>query len=67
MEVEPQRPKRQEDATSALNAAIMATSIAGEVSCIAPAKTLFGSVNILLEQIRVCFLLSCDDLLQIYI
>lgn len=61
MEDESQRPKEQESATSALNAAIEAMNLAQEVSCIAPAKAVFSTVSILLAVIRVCFFLFCND------
>ena len=67
MEVESKRSKRREDAISALNAAIEAANLAEKISCIAPAKTLFSSVSILLKQIRACFLLSCNGLLRVHI
>ena len=57
MEVESQRPKGQEGAISALNAAIEALNLAKEVSSIAPAKAVFGSVSVILAMIRVSFLL----------
>jgi hypothetical protein len=31
-----------------------------------PAKAVSGSVRVLLALIRVCFLLSCNDLLQVH-
>ena len=50
----------------ALNAAIQNTNLAENVSSIAPTKAVFGSVGVLLTLIRVCFLLSCNDLLQVH-
>jgi len=49
MEAESQRPKRREDAVSALNAAIEATNLAEKVSCISPVKSAFGSVICILS------------------
>ena len=66
MEPESQRPKGREAAISALNAAIGAMNLAEKISTIAPAKTVLGSVSTLLTLIRVCFMLFCNDLLQIY-
>jgi hypothetical protein len=67
MEDESQRPKGREDAISVLNAAIESLRLAGNISSITPAKTVFGSVSTLLTTIRVCFLLFRNDLLQVYI
>jgi len=55
MEVESQRPKGREDAISALNTAVEALNLAKELSSIAPAKALFGSVSTILAIIRVSF------------
>ena len=66
MEAESKRPKGQEAAISALNAAVEAMNLAEKISTIAPAKTVFGTVSILLTLIRVCFMLFCNDLFQIY-
>jgi len=62
MKTESQRPKGREGTTEELNTAIEATNPAEKVSSIAPAKAVFGSVNALLIQIRVCFLLLCHRL-----
>jgi len=59
-----QQPKGREGATEELNTAIEATNLAENLSAIAPAKIVFGSVGTLLTVIRVCFLLLCNDLLQ---
>jgi len=60
MEVGSQRPKEREDPISALNTAIQALNLAKDVSAIAPAKTVFGSVSVILSTISVGFLLvSC--------
>jgi len=59
METESQQPKGREGTPEALNTAIQATNLAEGVSSIAPAKAIFSSVNALLTQIRVCFLLCC--------
>ena len=58
MEVESQGPKEREGAASGLNAAIEALNLAKEVSSIAPARAVFGSVSVILTMIRVIFLLS---------
>ena len=64
MKAESQQPKGQEGVTEELNTAIEATTLAEKASPIVPAKIVFGSVGILLAQIRVCFLHLCNDLLQ---
>jgi len=64
-QVESQRPKGRKDAMSALNAAIEALSPV-KTSSFPPAKAVFGSVTVLLTFIRVCFLPSCSDLLQVH-
>ena len=64
MKNESQQSKGREGATEELNTAIEATNLAENLSTIAPAKTVFGSVAILLTMIRVCFLLLCNDLLR---
>jgi len=65
MEAESQRPKRREDTISTLNKAIEGLKPVG-TSSFAPAKAVFGSVSALLTFIRVCFLLSCNGLLQVH-
>ena len=59
-----QQPNGREGAIERLNIAIEATNLAEKVSSIVPAKIAFGSVNLLLTQIKVCFSLFCQDLLQ---
>jgi len=59
-----EQPKGRECAIQELNTAIKATTLAEKASPIAPAKIVFGSVGILLAQIRVCFLHLCNDSLQ---
>lgn len=66
MESESKKPKGRNAAISALNGAIEAVNLAEKISTIVPAKTVFGSVGTLLMLIRVCFLLFCDDILQVY-
>jgi len=51
----PQRPKGRDGTLSSLNVAIEALDLAKEISCIAPARALFGFAAILLTTIRVCF------------
>ena len=63
MKTESQRSK---GTAEELNAAIEATNLAEKVSSIAPAKAVVGSVNLLLAQIRVCFLLLCHGLLWVH-
>jgi len=52
----PKGPKEQEGAISALDAAMEALNLAKEISTIAPAKAVFGSVSVVLVMIRVSFL-----------
>lgn len=59
-------PKDQEDAISVVNAAIRALDLAENTSTITPAKTVFGSVSVLLTFIRARFLFFYNDLLQIH-
>ena len=66
MKTDSQPSGGQEGATSALNAAIQDTNLTENVSSIAPAKAVFDSVGVLLTFIRVCFLPSCNDLLQVH-
>ena len=63
--VESQRPKGREDAISALNEAIEVLDPV-KISSFPPAKAVFGSATVLLTFIRVCFLLSRNDLLQVH-
>ena len=51
-----QGAKNQEGAISALDVAIEALNLAKEISSIAPAKAVFGSVSVVLAMIRVSFL-----------
>ena len=60
MDPKSQRPKRQDNTLSLLNAAIEAVNLAKEVSSPTPAKAVFGSVGIILTMIRVCSLFSYD-------
>ena len=56
------RPKEREGAISALNAAIEALNLAKDISSIAPAKAVFGSVSVVLAMIRVGSFLFVDRL-----
>ena len=67
MQTESKQPEGRAGIISALNEAVEAVDLAGKTSAITPAKDVFGSVGTLLTLIRVCFLLSCNNLLQIYI
>ena len=51
MDAESQSP--QDDTLSSLNVAIGAMNIAKEITGIAPAKAVFGSVSVVLTMIRV--------------
>jgi len=67
MDTKSQRPKPRDGALSSLNVAIEALGLAKEISCITPAKAVFGSVIVLLTMIRVRhFILSCDDELRVH-
>jgi len=66
MDAKHQRPKERKDAVSSLNAAIEILDLAERTSNITPAKAVLGSVGALLVLIRVCFLLSCNDLPQVH-
>ena len=55
MDPKPQRPERQDNARSVLNAIIEVTNLAKEISSPTPAKAVFGSVGVILAMIRVCF------------
>jgi hypothetical protein len=65
MEAESRRPEGREGAILMLNKAIGALNPAN-VSSFPPAKAVFDSVRVLLTLIRVCFLLSRHDLLQVH-
>jgi len=54
MDPKPRRQKDREGVISALNAAIDALNIV-ETSSIAPAKAVFGSVNVILTIIKIRF------------
>jgi len=66
MKAKSQKLELREGSIEGLNTAIEATNLAKNVSSIAPAQAVFGSVNTLLALIRVCFLLLCHGLLQIH-
>jgi len=66
MTTDSKRRGGREGATLTLNTTIEDTNLAEKVSSIAPAKAVFGSVSVLLTLIRVCFLLFCNDLLQVH-
>ena len=67
MKAESHQPEGPEGSIEALIAAISeTTNLADKVSCIPPAKIVFGSVTALLTLIRVCFLLLCYDMPQVH-
>ena len=66
MEADSQRTKGRDSVLSALNIAIEALNLAKDISTIAPAQAVFGSVSILLTMIRVRFHPFSDDTLQVY-
>ena len=57
MEPNGSQPKRRNNVVSSLNVAIETLNIAKEVSCITPAKAIFGSASAILTMIRVGFVL----------
>lgn len=67
MKPRPQPPKGREEAISALNAAIEVLNATREIPSTTPVKAALGSAGVLLTSIRVGFLLSCNDLLQVRI
>jgi len=66
MAAKSQRPKGRENAVSLLNAAIDAMDLAEKISSIMPAKAVFGIVSVLLAMIKVCLLLSRDEMSQVH-
>jgi len=66
MEPESKQLKGREAAISALKGAVEFMNLAEKTSAIAPVKTAFGPVSALLKLIKVCFLLSSNDLLRVY-
>ena len=56
----------QEDAISALKVVVDAVKLAENDSNVAPAKAVFDPISTLVTMIRVCFLLSCNDLPQVH-
>ena len=66
MDADSQRTKGRDTVLSALNIAIETLNLAKDISTIAPAQAVFGSVSILLTMIRVRFLPFSDDTLQVY-
>ena len=61
-----QQQKHRDDVLSTLNVAIEAMNLAKEISCVTPAKAVFGSVGVLLTMIRVRFPLFSDDMFQVH-
>jgi len=59
MEAESQRLKEREGFILALNAAIETMNLAKELSSITPAKTVFGTVSVVLTMTRVSLFLAC--------
>jgi len=60
------RLKGREAAISASKGAVKFMNLTEKTSAIAPAKTAFGHITALLTLIKVCFLLSSNDLLRVY-
>ena len=56
METKSQRPKSRDSALSSLDAAISALDLARDATGMKPAKDAFGSANVLITAIKVCFL-----------
>ena len=57
MDANSQQPKERDGTLSSLNVAIDALNLVKEISGIAPAKAVFGSVSVLLTMIRARFFL----------
>ena len=55
MDPKSQRPKRQDNTLSLLNAIIEVANLAKEVSSPTPAKAVFGSVGVILTMIKVYY------------
>jgi len=53
MNTKSQQQERQNTALSSLNAAVEALNLAKELSTVAPAKAVFGTVTVILTMIRV--------------
>jgi hypothetical protein len=66
MKAESQRLKGQENTILVLNKAIEALNVT-KIPSFPPARAVFAAVGGLLALIRVCFLLSCNNLPQIHI
>ena len=67
MEGKSQRSKGRDRTLSSIDIAIEAMNLAKEVSSITPAKAVFGTVSVLLAMIRVCLLLSYDEMLRVHV
>jgi len=66
MDTIPYRQARRDNSLSLLTTSIEVMNLAEELSSIAPAKALFGSVSVLLIMIRVRCLLFSDDTVQVH-
>lgn len=55
MNTDARRQKRRDKILSSLNVAIEALDLAEKISCIVPAKAVFGSASLILTMIRVVF------------
>ena len=67
MKAKSQKPEGREgpiDSEALIAAISETTNLSDKVSCVPPAKIVFGSVTALLTLIRVRFLLRCHDLLR---
>jgi len=53
------RPEHRDAALHSLNAALEAVELAKELSTVAPARAVFGTVSIILTMTRVSLLLVC--------
>jgi len=61
MEANSRRQRGRDNSLSSLSVAIETLNLAKDISCITPAKAVFGSVSSLLTMIRVRFLLFYND------
>lgn len=62
-----QRPKARDGVLSTLDVIIQGLDLAKDSCGFPPAQAAFGAVSILLNMLRVCFSLLCDDELLIHI
>ena len=67
MDTNSQRTKGRDGVLSSLNMAITALNLTKDISGIAPAQAVFGSVCVLLTMIRVHFIPFSDETFRVHI